>query len=211
MYHQISLGPPTGGFNCHHPGSHWVCLLSCSTPSTPRKGRAAAARLKPLPREFTLVGQAPEGQLAKPGRVSPGGAILSNAAAATAPHRNCCLPFAEATVTRTAGDGAKVSRTGQWGGRDRLDGEEGARLVNRTPLPAPGSQSGSWVTQPGCWVPSPAPVFSAWLLGASAWLLGSNTGSWVPGLPCVLQGGCLEVAHPTHRTKTFPSFNTLSI
>lgn len=81
---QISLGLPTLVSIVSHQGSHWVCLVGCSTPSTPRKGRAAETRLEPLPLEFTLVDQAPVGQLATPGWVFPRGIILSTAAAA--PH-----------------------------------------------------------------------------------------------------------------------------
>lgn len=75
------------------------------------------------------------GQLATSGWVSLGGFILSTAAAATLQHINCCFLFPEASVSRTSGDWVKVSRSVQWGGRDRLDGGGGAACQIAHPPP----------------------------------------------------------------------------
>lgn len=77
------------------------------------------------------------GQLATSGWVSLGGFILSTAAAATLQHINCCFLFPEASVFRTSGDWVKVSRSVQWGGRDRLRRGRGRGLSNCTPPPRP--------------------------------------------------------------------------
>lgn len=166
---QISLRPPTAGFNCQSPGItlglsprlfnsiHTQEGQSCSDP-----GKATSFRIYPGGagdrRWVSLLHRA--GSLLEV-------LFLSTAAAATLQHINCYFPFPEPCVPRTSEDWVKVSRSVQRGGRDRLEGGGGAACQTAPPhTHTPRFQPGSWVTQPAA-------------AGCSASLLCSQLGPWV--------------------------------